>query len=100
MSRHMSSQVVVDTEGRVNVGFGRRGKDIATVVEDSRDYATALNVADKEVGCSHHGCTVAVKVDHSCSLDDILRHVSTSPGSCPRSVAFPVCLFPDSQSER
>ena len=58
-SRHTSSQVVVDTERRVNVGIGRRDKDIAIVVEDSRDYAKALNVADMEVGCSHRGCRVA-----------------------------------------
>lgn len=56
----MSSQLAADTEGRVNVATDRRDRDIAIVVEDSRDYATALNVADKEVGCSPGGCMVAV----------------------------------------
>lgn len=55
----MSNLAVVDTGGRVNAGIGRHDTDIAIAVKDSRDYATALCVVDKEVDCSQGDCMVA-----------------------------------------
>jgi hypothetical protein len=74
-------------------------RDIAIVVKDSHASAATLRVVGMMAGYIQGDCRMTGMAGHSCSLDDIHRHGSTSLGLSPRYVALRVGLSPCSWIE-